>query len=35
VAVICGIDDLARMLLILNWAAGLRVLLMFCLPVDR
>jgi hypothetical protein len=38
VAVICGIDYLAQMLLILDWAAGMRVLfalLVFCLPVDR
>ena len=34
-AVICGIDYLAQMLLILDWAAGMRVLLVFCLPVDR
>jgi hypothetical protein len=30
-----SIDYLARMALILGWAAGLRLLLMFCLPVDR
>ena len=34
-AVICGIDYLAQMLLILDWAAGMRVLLVLCLPVDR
>ena len=33
--VICGIKYLAQLLLILDWAAGLRVLLMFYLPVDR
>jgi hypothetical protein len=35
VAVICGIDYLAQILLNLDWAAGMRVLLVFCLPEDR
>ena len=30
-----GVDYLARMALILGWAAELRVLMMFYLPVDR
>jgi hypothetical protein len=35
VAVICGIDYLARMLLILGWAAKQRALLLFSMPEDR